>query len=126
MKPRSSLPPLTSMTFLSVAHAGSELPGCVYQKPGVRVTQSLLQLVSGSPQPHTPGAVLFGLLGPPQMQWGRPSPSRSVSGTPQPQTPGAILFGSFGQPSGQSGVPSPSASGSATPQPHSPGAVLFG
>ena len=112
--------------------------------------------VSGTPQPQTPGAVLFGSEGHKSMQSGVPSPSVSVSGTPQPQIPGAVLFGSKGhkspglppqpatsgtpQPqvpgavlfgskghkSMQSGVPSPSVSVSGTPQPQIPGSVLFG
>src|ERR1043166_8730174 len=126
MNPRSSLPPFTSITFLSVAHDGSELSGWLNQKPGVRVTQPLLQLPSGTPQPHTPGVVFVGSFGHPSMQSGTLSPSLSLSGTPQPHAPGAVLFGSFGQPSWQSGVPSWSVSVSGSPQPHTPGAVLFG
>src|SRR5207247_147694 len=135
MNPRSSLPPFTSITFLSVAHDGSELSGWLNQKPGVRVTQPLLQLPSGTPQPHTPGVVLFGSVGQPSWESGVPSWSVSVSGTPQPHAPGAVLFGSLGQASWQSGVPSPSLSikqfglqsrMSGWPQPQVPGATLFG
>src|SRR5687768_16343300 len=75
-------------------------------------TVSLSLSVSATPQPQTPGAVLFGSVGQPSKQLGVPSPSLSVSATPQPQAPGAVLFPSAGQPSHASMTPSPSPSGS--------------
>ncbi len=90
---------------------------------------------SGTPQPHTPGDVLFGSSGQlsdggggggGSMQSGTPSLSLSVSGSPQPQAPGDVLSGSFGHWSTQSATPSPSESVSGWPQPHWPGDVLAG
>src|SRR4030067_1184490 len=57
---------------------------------------SLSVSVSGLPQPHIPGCVLFGSLGHPSLQFAVPSPSESVSATPQPHTPGSVLLGSLG------------------------------
>ena len=55
--------------------------------------------MSGEPQPHWPGAVLFGSEGQRSLQSSTASPSTSLSlsTTPQPHGPTSTLLGSVGQ-----------------------------
>merc|ERR1712137_928932 len=78
-----------------------------------------------TPQPQSPGSVLFGSSGQRSSQSETPSPSESTSLIPQPHSPGSVLFGSFGQSSLQSAVPSPSVSVSFLPHPQGPSSSVF-
>jgi hypothetical protein len=59
--------------------------------PRDNVPFDILTVVSLTPHPHAPAAVLLGSLGQPSLQSAVPSLSVSVSATPQPQMPGRYL-----------------------------------
>src|SRR3712207_245148 len=110
-------------SWFESAWSGLKVVGQLSRQSG---TPSPSPSVSGTPQPHAPGAVLLGSSGQESLQSAAPSLSPSVSGMPQPHVPGAVLFGSFGQASLQSGVPSWAVSVAGMPRPDTPGVAWFG